>query len=684
MTSPTSRYVHPRWVPPGKPVEVHGYRIGEGMVYLGEVRDEPPEARVEASTIDPREAVKDEAGDEGDLPSFDPYRPTYEDMSPHHRAAYLRWLADGRPAEADPGYALLFLYGLERRLLSGLAPAEDPRGASSLVREVERIAQGTPSGSLRDRCQELARTARAVHLLDDDREDPLKGGENQVDLPLEIRLEVGRRIRDGDPISSETGFRYLQGHPEIYLREPAEASPDRFRRLFLHRYLDRHGDGLVVDDDLPPLTVRYRPGNPTLPSALEARVDDLPDAREADALRRTVQALADEVARDLEPVVRYRRRAGDAHDVVGLSLLPEALLQEEAPAPFSELQEFLSEVVDGHAPRWIPIDDLLDPVALPPSGWGPTAARALARLLEHLRWGFEPDPRYGGPPPGRGEEVVVFRQGGDGEAPDPDLHESVRILQHMGIAVLQAGKPPDDDVLADLAARLEARTNLTMAEVRRLEAHRRWLRERGATLEGLADRVAYLPRDARRQVGRFLVDLACQDGPLGPDERGILEEAYGALGLDHGDLEDDLWDLEPDPTRPGVPERDGQVELDPSLLEEKLKDTEEVEAILQEEFADEAPEAEPEPPTTAEGDTEEPADPAESLDARDRGLLDALAEREEWSREEVQALARDHGLLPSAAIERINDALFEVFEAPVIEGGGTVRVDVDRCREVLA
>ncbi|MDT9702706.1 TerB N-terminal domain-containing protein, partial [Streptomyces sp. P17] len=54
------------------------------------------------------------------------YWPSYSEITPRARRAYLSWLADGRrDPEADIGYVFLFFYGLERRAIAeGLKDAQ--------------------------------------------------------------------------------------------------------------------------------------------------------------------------------------------------------------------------------------------------------------------------------------------------------------------------------------------------------------------------------------------------------------------------------------------------------------------------------------------------------------------------------------------------------------------------------
>src|SRR6266508_3965722 len=106
------------WLPTGQPVTVGGYMISGGQVYVG--RGLPAVSgdwQPEPALIDPGLPVYSRNPDWAGAGLS--YWPSYGEIPPASRAAYLAWLADGRRHPAVPiGYVFLFFYGLERRLLA--------------------------------------------------------------------------------------------------------------------------------------------------------------------------------------------------------------------------------------------------------------------------------------------------------------------------------------------------------------------------------------------------------------------------------------------------------------------------------------------------------------------------------------------------------------------------------------
>ena len=125
-----------RWHGKGEKVAAGPFVLCDPLVYLSHGRPRDTEAScidltlpVERPTVEPRGSLG--------------YYPQYAAISPGQRANYIRWLASGRTASLDDiGYAFLYFYGLERRLL---VEQED---LSPIVKEVVRLLETyTFSGS---------------------------------------------------------------------------------------------------------------------------------------------------------------------------------------------------------------------------------------------------------------------------------------------------------------------------------------------------------------------------------------------------------------------------------------------------------------------------------------------------------------------------------------------------------
>ena len=119
----------PRWYGVGEALSAKGYVLRDPMVY---VCDERPD-EYEASCIDLSLAVGKPVRQV--VCSVDSCL-SYEGLSPGRRAIYLSWISSGRTgALTDIGYAYLFFYGLERRLIV------DHQDSSPIFNECVRLLQ---------------------------------------------------------------------------------------------------------------------------------------------------------------------------------------------------------------------------------------------------------------------------------------------------------------------------------------------------------------------------------------------------------------------------------------------------------------------------------------------------------------------------------------------------------------
>jgi hypothetical protein len=112
-------------------------------------------------------------------------------------------------------------------------------------------------------------------------------------------------------------------------------------------------------------------------------------------------------------------------------------------------------------------------------------------------------------------------------------------------------------------------------------------------------------------------------------------------------------------------------------------DSERVAALLGAIFNQPAPEPEAVAVATDTDDAEPQAPRLLGLGADDSDLLHTLLTRLHWSQDELEELAADRGMMLSGALERINDASFEKFDRPLLEGEDPVELNPEVVREFV-
>jgi tellurite resistance protein len=300
--------------------------------------------------------------------------------------------------------------------------------------------------------------------------------------------------------------------------------------------------------------------------------------------------------------------------------------------------------------------------------------------------GLEPDVRFSGEVLEPDGKAVLFRTSEPLSAAPTASYAAAALLLRLGCVVAGADKSIGSAEEAFLAERVQSVLHLPPAEHARLRAHVRWLLASKVGTGGLKKRVAALDAANRSHVAEFVVGVAAADGPIEPGEVKSLQQVFTLLGLDPADVYGHIHRLggsaagsdgekaRAKPPHPlsapttSKPPREGEVTLDPKLVQARLAESEAVFGVLQDIFAASA-EAAPLPVA--------PAVPGVwGLDAAHSGLVRALIARGSWSRGDYEDVARGLGLMPDGAIETVNEAAFEAVGEPLIEGEEDLTISV--------
>ncbi len=120
------------WVPVGEPVQVRGFKIPGGLLYVGQGLGSvsSPDYSIEPALIDPSlKASNHNLDRKGETFS---YWPSYSDLQPCARGAYLEWLANGRNnPDIGIGYVFLFFIRSGKKVAVGYMAIPEGLGGAS-------------------------------------------------------------------------------------------------------------------------------------------------------------------------------------------------------------------------------------------------------------------------------------------------------------------------------------------------------------------------------------------------------------------------------------------------------------------------------------------------------------------------------------------------------------------------
>jgi uncharacterized tellurite resistance protein B-like protein len=687
------------WIPAGRGVEVAGRRIGSGFFYLGtNLGAADREFMNEPSLVNPSLVVT-AAANGGEPPPH--YWPSYEALSSDHRGGYLDWLASPRRVEdAFGAYLFLYLYGLERRLLAD--PKVDPAAAGEcggLRQELERLgselSEEDEHRSFATYLNRLLDYLGALDVLDgtSQPEPPLARTDWQV--PMTLRLMIGEAAKAKLLLPGELAVSWILTSPEAYLRTPAERCREEFAALFAIRYRERFGEGLELPDG-PTLELSYRPASHGVDEVSHGT--GLPDLADSEALIEPLRAMGRDCSSELDAYSRWLGRNPDARGSFhSAALLPSPLVAGFESTELDSLRRLLAEKSAGEVPWLLDLGELIELWSHGTEKLPKKETVMVAQLLEGLGYGIEPDQRFGGLSPRRGMTGVIFSCGTSHPQAPSDAYAAASLLLHLLAAVAAADgriSPEEEDLLE---SQIHGVQELYEGERERLRAHAQWLTRSKPRLAGLAKRLKPLAAAQREAIGQSLVVLAAADGEVAPEEVKVLGKVFELLGLEPESVYSALHAATTDGGSdgpivvreagegpagypiPSPPGEDLPQGLDREAIDRKVEETAIVSTILAGIFEDPA-----EVGAVEDGFAVAAQGPKDGgVDGVDLSFVRELAKRDSWSRQDLEGLAGELGLMVDGALESANERAFELYEEPLFEGEDPVEIDLDVAKEML-
>ncbi len=667
-----------KWVPVGETVSVAGFEISGGLLYVGSgLRARYGE--VDPALIDPKLSVAT-APVVTSLRLMD-YWSSYSNITPDARRAYLQWLAGGRrDPSADIGYVFLFFYGLERRALVDVNT--DPAAKVDIPAikvEVQRLL-GIYGGSNSFRQYathflaylDAEQVAEKVYL-----DAPPAIPDRCYELPLGLKIGLGQLAADQQPVPANWALAWALADPNISRRTAVTRCGAEFARMFQQKYAAEYGEGLRLRNNKTKLQCSYQPASAGLcGQSFQQSLGGLPDVSAVKVPVQKLQALVDTCTSALEPYSRFVGRNPDkAHALEALLQLPVDLWPAAVKA---ELNDLKSRVGDGMVV--MSFGELSGRL----KSAGPLSRDkvvGLARALQDLQLGMEPDVLAGVRPPKAEDKIALFAASPDeGSQREGAVYQAAAVTLDLACMVALADGDASAQELLTLTRYIDSWSHLSVMHRKRLKAHLRLGIEQPATLAGVKKKFEHLADDARRSIARFLAHLTQADGVVSPSEVKFLERTYRALGLDIKLVYADLHANDaPAPATAEVGSANSKPQgfsLNPARIAQLQKETAEVAALLANVFVEEGEQESAEVVTALpEEEAEQMQTGLLDLDASHSAFVRLLVTRSSWLRYELADAASDMELMLDGALEHINEAALDACDAPLTEGDDPIDIN---------
>lgn len=674
-----------KWVPAGQSVEVGGLTIPGGMLYLGTTL-KTPHGGNDPALIDPKKTV----ASYGDFTERQTnYWPSYSEISPSARRAYLDWLAKGRRhPEADVGYVFLYFYGLERRaIIDGAKDADAQADWPLIAQELRELlaVYGEKSDSFRRYASELLNWVGMANHPANIYLQPVPHFPKTWELPLYVRLALGQAAIDGVPVPAHLALAWARLDPNTYLRTPAIRCPDEFAKLFELKYMEEFGAGLVLPRNKTKLKFVYRPASAGFQGYGEIKLTfgETPDVTVLTAPIKKLHLVVEKATKELESYSRYLgRNPGANASLDALLQLPATLWPESA-------QKVLRDV-KSRMDKGMVVLTFQELLSLLEAKTAPTKEKlmGLARALESMNIAMEPDVLGGAKGPKPEDAIVLFTtQPGEVVSRSTPAYQAAVLTLQLASAVATADGEFGVEEMRHLRTHIQDWNHLTPSHHNRLLAHLRLLIAAPVSLASLKKKLDPLDNLAKEAIATFMSTVAQSDGTVSPAEVKMLEKVYKALGVEPQKVFRDVHAAAAGEAPAGLVRKAEETgfKLDPARIAALQQDTERVSALLANIFKEEAPEVltAPEPEEDEVEATEAPKGLL-GLDEAHDALARMLLSRPEWSRAELLDVAEDLDLMLDGALEHINEASFDAHDIAFTEGDDPIKVSAEVLEKIEA
>ena len=618
------------------------------------------------------------------------YWPTFRGMDAAQRRYYFDWLAGGRHDPDVPiGYVFVFFYGLERRLL--VEQQDEHKIIGELNRLLDLYGHQRSFRSYASRLLAFWASKRITNMseatIHDSFPTPALGRYMEEDA---LAAAVGWYADLKRPLPVSYAMAIAASDPRAQRSVVLTKTADEFTQLFAAKYKDEFGQGLIPEAGARKLKTAYHPGSPTLVQAQD-RVASLTVTMTNGLGRRSqFKPLAKMWNASVEGLKSYSRAKGktEALSPDAWSKLPPEL-QAETPHPETvKWEKLIDSHLDDDGHVHLPAGILGEMRGFEPrSKFTMKQCQDLCKTAGDLDLGLVPDPRITRSAWGWRETIAIFR---DAEAGShlkaTSKYPEASLVLRLGMAIAEADGHVDSEEVETITDFLEGMFTMNESEKQRLEVLARLLEETGSPTRGLVKKIeSALTIKHVRQIGKLLVAVAAADGVIDKSEIKVLRKLYKSLGMDEDALNEAIEQMQggsrgqPVPVRAAkaskgeaIPARraseEERIEIDRGAVAVVLRETKGAAELLHGIFGETG-----EDDSAVEVVSGEPAGP--TLDASHQSFMKELVKKDEWNVDELEGLAHQHNLMPSGALDVINEWAMEQYSDLLIQGDGPYEVD---------
>ncbi|MDX9974641.1 MAG: TerB N-terminal domain-containing protein [FCB group bacterium] len=529
------------WAEPGKSLIVAGYTIPEGMLYWS--KGPASEASCIDISLPVGRPVEEPKGSLG-------YWPQYGRMTPDQRANYLAWLASGRKAPLhDIGYAFVYFYGLERRVLVDGADVQP-----ALKETLRLLSAYRGSGSFFSYLSNfiayvLARKGVAklpeewfrwvfLDALPELNEDALA-------------VALAWVSTHGRPLPAKLAFAVAKQDMRSPKSVVIKRAGEQFYELFRKKYQEKFGEGMRTSGILDRY-VEYRPASPCLLEPYAERRFErlrLPNPLGMQVQFTPLVQIWTECITELKPFSSELVKGQGKLTREAFKALPQALKAEVEHPDKPRWETVITEHAKEDGFVFVTVGELARIAAIPQrSKLSVKQSMDLVETAKDMGFAIVPDPWILRRCYDWDELVAIQSLDKESEPGQEGYFRAAALMLAIGMTMAAADGKIDREEVIHVSLGIKSQFKLNRGDARKLEAYREILIRKPPTFRSLTGFVqsAFEPKQ-REALGQFIVGVAAVDGVIDKSERRALENAYETLGLPAIKLHNLLRRLEGEP-----------------------------------------------------------------------------------------------------------------------------------------
>ncbi|MBO6761605.1 MAG: TerB N-terminal domain-containing protein [Roseivirga sp.] len=664
-----------KWIMPGEEVSIKSKTISKGLFYFGGVLKGENYNETESSLVDETLQIKESQYTYTD--SSLGYWPSFIDLSPSCRGAYIDWLASDRDMSDTPiGYLFIYFYGLERRIIKdykdGLVGDEE---CLQICNEIIRLRS-----VFRDNYSFNSYSSNLLEYISITLPHILSIQDDQIENSINsnvFKVKLARIAQNSEPLNPELAFSWISNHPEHSFRTPARRCPEEFRTLFLYRYKETYNDGIVIKPNKTKLNLHYRPASRSL-SYFRYGPHDLSDVTVLSGPTNKLAKIAYQCVDDLDAYSRYLgRKNSNKESIEAVALLPNELINEFQL--IKDLRLWAENIIttnDGICE----FKDFWRQTKLPlPSKLNKKEQELACNLIEKIGYSAAPDLNLHSSKLNIDDPIVIYHRHEPIEFKKQKVFRDVAIKLRLGSIIANADLHIHSNEKTYLQELINTNDNLSSEEKLSLEAYLKWLLISPSDFSGLKNSLSKLSEHNKELVRKMIIHVALSDGKIDPNEVKEIEKLYTSLGFDKSAVPADIHALssrkvEHVSTRKDAVPKTNQnksFSLDESVLSFHETETKQAQDILNNIFKNE--------------DEEEEmiqAIPEQTLENKALSIYQIISHRDRIEKDEFERICSEYGFFVQSAIDSINEWAFEKVNAPVLEEDVDVIVDREIAEEL--